>query len=76
MDEDLADLRAYDGAKAALATGEGELVPADYAKGIAGESPLRVWRELRGPSQFKLGARQSGGGDGAKVGGRAGGEGE
>lgn len=53
----VADLRAYDGAKAALAAGEEELVPADYAKRlIAGESPLRVWRELRGLSQVKLGA--------------------
>ena len=53
--DDLADLSAYDGAKAALAAGEDELVPADYAKRlIAGESPLRVWRELRGLS--KLGA--------------------
>ena len=55
--EDLADLRAYDGTKAALAAGEEELVPAEYAKRlIAGESPLRVWRELRGLSQVKLGA--------------------
>lgn len=55
--EDLADLSAYDGAKAALAAGEDELVPADYAKRlIAGESPLRVWRELRALSQVKLGA--------------------
>ncbi|NYF33245.1 helix-turn-helix transcriptional regulator [Sphingopyxis sp. JAI108] len=53
----VADLRAYDGAKAALAAlaaGEEELVPADYAKRlIAGESPLR---ELRGLSQVRLGA--------------------
>jgi mRNA interferase RelE/StbE len=55
--EDLADLRAYDGAKAGLASGEDELVPGDYDKRlIAGESPLRVWRELRGLSQVKLGA--------------------
>jgi mRNA interferase RelE/StbE len=55
--EDLADLRAYDRAKAALASGEDELVPADFAKRlIAGESPLRVWREVRGLSQVKLGA--------------------
>ena len=55
--EDLADLRAYDRAKAALASGEEELVPADFAKRlISGESPLRVWRELRGLSQVKLGS--------------------
>lgn len=53
--EDMADLSAHDGAKAALAAGEDELVPADYAKRlIAGESPRRVWRELRGLSQVKL----------------------
>lgn len=55
--DDLADLSAYGGAWAALAAGEEELVPADYAKRlIAGESPLRVWRERRGLSQVKLGA--------------------
>ncbi|MFN4358146.1 helix-turn-helix transcriptional regulator [Sphingopyxis alaskensis] len=55
--EGIADLSAYDNAKAALAAGEEELVPADYAKRlIAGESPLRVWCELRGLSQVKLGA--------------------
>lgn len=31
--DDLADLGAYNGAKAALAAGEEELVPADYANG-------------------------------------------
>lgn len=59
--DDLADLSDYDGAKAALAAGEDELVPADYAKRrIAGESPLGVWRELRGLSQIKLGAVSGG----------------
>ena len=88
--EDLADLRAYDRAKAALASGEDELVPADFAKRlIAGESPLRAWRELRGLSQVELGkvpgvnrvqiaeyrggAQQGVGGGGAQVGGCAGG---
>lgn len=53
----MTDLCAYDGAKAALAAGEEELVPADYAKRlIAGESLLRVWRALRGLSQVKLAA--------------------
>lgn len=53
----MADLSAHDGAKAALAASEDELVPADYAKRlIAGESPQRVWRELRGLSQARLGA--------------------
>ena len=32
-------------------------MPADFAKRlVAGESPLRVWREWRGLSQGKLGA--------------------
>jgi mRNA interferase RelE/StbE len=57
---ELADLRAYDRAIAALDAGEDELVPADYAKRlIGGESPLRVWRELRGLTQAAL-ARSSG----------------
>ncbi|WP_421853677.1 helix-turn-helix transcriptional regulator [Novosphingobium sp.] len=52
---ELADLRAYDRAVAALETGEDELVPADYAKRlIAGEAPLKVWRELRGITQTEL----------------------
>jgi len=57
---ELGDLRAYDRAMAALDSGEDELVPADVAKRlIAGEAPLRVWRELRGLSQSAL-ARNSG----------------
>ena len=53
--EDLADLRAYDRAMAELAAGEDELIPADCARRlIDGESPLRVYRELRGLSQSKL----------------------
>jgi mRNA interferase RelE/StbE len=52
---DLADLRAYDRAVAALDAGEDELVPAEYAKRlIAGETPLKVWRELRGITQTEL----------------------
>ncbi len=52
---ELADLRAYDRAVAALDAGEDELIPADFAKRlIAGEAPLRVWRELRGITQTEL----------------------
>ena len=51
-----ADLRAYDGAKARLAAGEDELVPAAVVdRLLAGEAPLRVWREYRGLSQVALG---------------------
>jgi len=53
--EDLGDLQAYDRAKAALAAGDDELVPADYANRLLnGESPLRVYRELRGMTQAAL----------------------
>lgn len=53
--EDLADLQTYDRAKAALSTGEDELIPADYANRLLnGESPLRVYRELRGMTQAVL----------------------
>lgn len=52
---DLADLRAYDRARAALDRGEEELIPAGYVKRmIAGERPLRVWRDYRGMTQDAL----------------------
>lgn len=55
--EDLADLRAYDRATAALAAGEDELVPAEVvARLLAGESPVRVWRDHRGLTQSALAA--------------------
>jgi DNA-binding XRE family transcriptional regulator len=57
---DLADLQAHDRVLADLAAGREERVPAEYARRmIAGESPLRVWRELRGLNQSAL-ARASG----------------
>ena len=47
--EDVADLRAYDRAKARLAAGEEELLPAEFVNRIVnGENPIRVWREHRG----------------------------
>ena len=49
--DELDDLRAYDRAKAKPQ----EFVPAEIAdRLIAGESPLRVWREYRGLTQQKL----------------------
>lgn len=55
--EDLADIGAFDRAKAALASGTDEAVPAEVLKRLlAGESVLRVWRELRGLSQSGLAA--------------------
>ena len=58
--DDLADLQAYDRVTADLAAGREERVPAEYVRRmIAGESPLRVWRDLRGLTQSAL-ARASG----------------
>lgn len=55
--EDLADLSAYDRAMAAITRGDDELIPAEYAKRlIVDESPVRVWRELRGLTQMALSA--------------------
>ncbi|MFN3844331.1 MAG: helix-turn-helix transcriptional regulator [Paracoccaceae bacterium] len=53
--EDLADLQTYDRTKAALAAGEDELIPADYANRLLnGENALRVYRDLRGLTQAAL----------------------
>jgi len=53
--EHLAELQTFDSAKAALAAGEDELIPADYANRLLnGEIPLRVYRELRGMTQAAL----------------------
>ncbi len=56
----LDDIRAYDRAVAELEAGREELVPAAFAaRLVAGESPVRVYREWRGLSQAEL-ARRSG----------------
>ena len=53
--EDLADLQAFDRAKAALAAGDDECIPADYAyRLLNGESPVRVYRDLRRLTQAAL----------------------
>lgn len=53
--EDLADLQAFDSAKAALASGDEELIPDEYVGRILdGEAPLRVYRDLRGLTQQAL----------------------
>jgi len=53
--EDIEDQRAFDQARAELAAGDEELVPADVvARLSAGESPLKVWREHRGLTQQAL----------------------
>lgn len=54
-EHDLDDLRAYDRAMAAIAAGEDDLIPSEFAHRLLdGESPLRVWRELRGFTQTQL----------------------
>lgn len=56
--EQLSDITAFDRATAALAAGEDEAIPAAFANRlIAGESPLLVFRELRGLTQAVLAAR-------------------
>jgi DNA-binding XRE family transcriptional regulator len=58
--EDLAELRAYDHAKAALAAGEDEMIPAEYVRRMVdGESRLRVWRDFRRLTQAALGEKAS-----------------
>ena len=53
--EMLDDVAAYDRAKAALAAGDDELVPAMVANAILdGESPVRAWRKHRDMSQVQL----------------------
>jgi len=53
--EMLADVKAYDSAKARLEHGEDELVPLEITeRRLAGEDPLKVWREYRDLTQEEL----------------------
>ena len=53
--EMLDDVAAYDRAKAALAAGDDEFVPALVVNAILdGENPVRVWRQHREMSQVQL----------------------
>jgi DNA-binding XRE family transcriptional regulator len=53
--EMLDDVAAYDRAKAALAAGDDELVPAVVVNAILdGENPVRVWPQHREMSQVQL----------------------
>lgn len=53
--EDLADILASERVKAAVERGDDEYVPAELVNLIlAGDSPLRVWREYRGLTQLAL----------------------
>ncbi|TQE98580.1 MAG: helix-turn-helix transcriptional regulator [Spiribacter salinus] len=56
--EELDDTFAYDRAVAELQQGHDELVPAEVVNRLlAGEPPIRVWREYRGLTQSELAAR-------------------
>ena len=53
--EMLADVKAYDAAKLRLSRGEDELIPLDITeRRLAGESPIKIWREYRGLTQENL----------------------
>jgi DNA-binding XRE family transcriptional regulator len=54
--EMLADVNAYDAAKGRLERGEDELIPLEITeRRVAGESPIKIWREHRGLTQEGLG---------------------
>ena len=53
--EMLADVKAYDAAKARLEDGEDELIPLEMTeRRLRGEPALRIWREHRKLTQEKL----------------------
>ncbi|MCB1387410.1 MAG: helix-turn-helix transcriptional regulator [Nitratireductor sp.] len=53
--EMLSDLQSYDGAMAALKSGDEDLIPSKYVTRILdGETPLAVLREWRGFNQSSL----------------------
>ena len=53
--EMLADVRAYDAAKARLESGEDELIPLEIIeRQLNGEPALRIWREHRKLTQERL----------------------
>ena len=53
--EMLADGRAYDAAKSRLDRGDDEAIPFEMVeRRLAGESPVRLWRDHRGLTQAEL----------------------
>src|ERR1035441_3326454 len=53
--EMLADVRAYDAAKGRLDRGEDELIPLEITERcLAGENPVRIWRDHRALTQEGL----------------------
>lgn len=56
--EMLADVRAYDAAKARLAREDDELIPFEVIeRRLNGDYPLKIWREYRGLTQESLARR-------------------
>jgi DNA-binding XRE family transcriptional regulator len=56
--EMLVDVMAYDEAKQRLARGEDELIPLELIeRRLAGENPMKIWREYRGLTQEALAKR-------------------
>jgi hypothetical protein len=54
--EMLADVRAYDAAKARIERGEDEVIPLEITeRRLAGESTAKIWREYRGFTHEGLG---------------------
>jgi DNA-binding XRE family transcriptional regulator len=53
--EEFQDIQDYDRIKAAVESGEEEVIPAEVAYALAeGESPVKVWREYRQQTQPQL----------------------
>ena len=53
--EMLQDIRDYDEAKLAIASGAEELIPSEVTYALLdGENPIRVWREYRGLTQQQV----------------------
>jgi DNA-binding XRE family transcriptional regulator len=53
--EMLADVKAYDAAKARIERGEDELIPLEITeRRLAGENTVKIWREYRGLTQEDL----------------------
>ena len=55
LEEEVADVQAALAIEAKIASGEEELIPAEVVdRLLAGEAPLRVWREFRQLTQVAL----------------------
>ena len=53
--EMMEDIRDFDRIKQMIESGEEEIIPIDFAFGLAsGENPIKAWREYRGYVQQKL----------------------